>query len=100
MDGTLAIAASGLAAGAAWLDRIASAVVMADVKPAALVRASTSNAGATPSITYQPLTTPLPYGDPAMAFADQSLALASYRASAALFRAAENMNKVMLDIVA
>jgi hypothetical protein len=100
MDGTMAIAASGLAASAAWLDRIASAVVAADVKPAAPVPSLPSNAGTAPSITYQPPTAPAPYGDPATVVADQSLALASYRASAALFRAAENMNKVMLDIVA
>jgi flagellar basal body rod protein FlgC len=96
MDGALAIAASGLASSAASLDRIASAVVTADVnKPAQ--PPPQPNA---PPTTYQPLSVPVPDGDLATAMVDQALALASYQANAAVIGTAEAMNKATLDIAA
>ena len=98
MGSALAIAASGLASSAAWLDRIASAVVTADVnKPAPSPQPNGVNA---PPATYQPLSVPVPDSDLATAMVDQSLALASYRANAAVMRTAEAMNRATLDIVA
>jgi hypothetical protein len=97
MGSALAIAASGLASSAAWLDRIASAVVTADVNtPAQLPPQPSVNA---PPTTYQPLSIPVPDGDLATAMVDQSLALATYRANAAVFRTDEAMNKATFDMM-
>jgi flagellar basal body rod protein FlgC len=97
MGSALTIAASGLASSAAWLDRIASAVVTADVNNPAQTQTGGVNA---PPTTYQPLSVPVPDGDLATAMVDQSLALATYRANAAVMRTAEEMNKATLDMVA
>ena len=94
----MAIAATGLASSAAWLDRIASAVVTADVNTPAQPPPQPSGVNAPPT-TYQPLTVPVPDGDLATAMVDQSLALATYRANAAAFRAAMEMNKTAINMV-
>jgi flagellar basal body rod protein FlgC len=99
MSSALAIAASGLASSAAWLDRIASAVVTADVSKPMQTPPQPSGVNAPPT-TYQPLTVSVPDGDLATAMVDQSLALASYRANAAVFRTAEEMNKATYDMTA
>src|SRR3984957_8312712 len=97
MGSALAIAATGLASSAAWLDRIASGVVTADVdKPPPSPQPGGVNA---PPTTYQPLTVPVPDGDLATAMVDQSLALATYRANAAVMRTDEAMNKATFDMM-
>jgi flagellar basal body rod protein FlgC len=97
MGSALAIAASGLASSAAWLDRVASAVVTADANNS--TQSSRPSGVNAPPTTYQPLSVPVPDGDLATAMVDQSLALATYRANAAVFRMAEEMNKATFDIV-
>jgi flagellar basal body rod protein FlgC len=100
MGGALAIAASGLAASAAWFGRIASNIVNAgnDAGRGALPSPSQGTSAAT--YTTQLVAGPTPAPDPATSLVDQSLALASYKASAAVFKAAEEMNKATLDLVA
>jgi len=91
MNGALAIAASGLAANAAWLQKIASQVVQAPAPVSSGNAASTISGSAGFSI---------PSADLASALVDQSLALENFRADAAVFRTAEAMNKTTIDLVA
>jgi len=94
----MAVAASGLAASAAWLDRIASQIVTAG----AAAPSPPSGQGVTnpSSSAVQGSTINMSNTDFASAFADQSLALASFRADAAVFRTAESLMKTTLDMIA
>lgn len=100
MDGALSIAASGMAANAAWLGRIASQVVQATTPPTASAPPSTSSGNVASGTTVGSATVSMPSADLVSALVDQRLALSNFRADAAVFRTAEAMDKTLFSLVA
>ena len=101
MNGVIVTAASGLAASGAWLQNLASDIVSLTTPGSKTSSASSPPTGAgVPATISRPLIGPVPPDDLASAEVDQSMALASYHASAALFKTAEEMDRTTLDILA